>query len=1089
MLSASDEFPFLERFKTWVTPLVCSLLLSLLLAQTGVAGANRESQKAETDWNVSEPSFSVPPRQIAINVRRGTWMSLDVSPDGKEIAFDLLGDIYLLPIEGGEARNISPGFHWDMQPRFSPDGTRIAFTSDRDGGDNIWIMDRDGSNSRQISREGFRLTNNPAWSPDGNYLAARKHFTTQRSLGTGEIWLYHLEGGEGVPAIERPNKRFQKELGEPAFSPDGKAIYYSQNVTPGDRFIYAQDSNKETFRIRKLLLETGEILDVAGGPGGAVRPTLSPDGRQLAFVRRVRAQSRLFLKDLTTGEERLLVDRLDYDMQETWGVHGVYPNFSFTPDSSSLVFWSGGELHRVEVSTGKTATIPFSIRDQRTLYDPPRVKIRAGMDEFDTRMPRWAQKIPGTDKILFESLGRLHVTDGEAPPVRLVRGDAEVFEVYPTVSADGRWVYFVAWNDERLGQIMRVSARGGKAKAVSQTRGHYREMSVSPDGKTLVYRQSAGGYLLHDARSHEPGIYAMPASGGSPRLIARDGQDAHFAGSSDRLFLLRADGSAEEGGSPPRKLVSITLDGGHPRDLAGARFPTEMRISPDGRYLAFVENYHAYVTPLPRTGKLVPLGAAAGNLPVRRLSSVGATFLHWVDNGTVGWSIGPIYKSAGLAQIYAEDFEPVEEGIDLSMKVQADKPAGELLLTGARIVTLGDQGVIEDGEIHIRDNRIVATGRNLQAPDASRLDFSGKTIVPGFIDAHAHGPYAQEWIVPQQNWSALGHLALGVTTVHDPSSEAVNVFAAAEYAKAGRILAPRTYSTGEIIYGAKSYRWASIDSLEDALTHVRRLRMQGAISVKNYNQPRRDQRQQVVEAARQEGMLVVAEGGALYHMDLSLVADGNTGIEHSLPQLAIYDDVVAFWSGTHVGYTPTLVVGYGTIEGEKYWYLHDDVWKHPLLQNYVPPRLLQARAVRRIKAPEEDFRQFDNAKMGKQLADAGVLVSTGAHGQREGLATHWEMWTFVKGGMTSHEALRAATLAPARYLGMDQDLGSLEAGKLADLVVIDGDVTRDIRVSDRITHVMLNGRLYDAATLSEQHTGDARLRPFYWSGRPESQIR
>ncbi|MEO0997240.1 MAG: amidohydrolase family protein [Pseudomonadota bacterium] len=373
--------------------------------------------------------------------------------------------------------------------------------------------------------------------------------------------------------------------------------------------------------------------------------------------------------------------------------------------------------------------------------------------------------------------------------------------------------------------------------------------------------------------------------------------------------------------------------------------------------------------------------------------------------------------------------------------------------------------------------------------DAATVSLAGKTIVPGFLDVHGHGPYGADLIVPQQNWSTLAHLAFGVTTIHDPSSTASLVFPAAEYARAGVILSPRLFSTGEIVYGAKRAQFAPVESLDDALAHVRRLKAQGAISVKNYNQPRRDQRQQVVEAARLEGLMVVAEGGSLYHMDMNLVADGNTGVEHTLPQLAVYDDVVSLWSQTNVGYTPTLGVGYGGIFGEDYFYDRDDVWKHPILSALVPPAVLQPRSVRRQKAPAEDYVQDENAAIGKALADAGVLVNTGGHGQREGLATHWELELFVQGGMTPLQALRAATLAPARYLGLDGDLGSLEAGKLADLVVIDGDVTADITVSDQVSHVMLNGRLYEVPSLHEVATGDARPRPFYWAGRPESAIR
>jgi len=319
-----------------------------------------------------------------------------------------------------------------------------------------------------------------------------------------------------------------------------------------------------------------------------------------------------------------------------------------------------------------------------------------------------------------------------------------------------------------------------------------------------------------------------------------------------------------------------------------------------------------------------------------------------------------------------------------------------------------------------------------------------------------------------------------VTTVFDPSNDATEIFAAADMQRAGQILAPRIYSTGDIIYGAKSGWFAEINSLDEARQHVRRLKAQGAISVKNYNQPRRNQRQQVAVAAREENMLTVSEGGSLFHMDLSMVADGNSAIEHNLPQSMFYDDVLQFWQQTNVAYTPTLGVTYGGISGEDYWYQVSDVWKHPILSKFVPPHILQPRSVRRQMAPFEDYYHVVSAATSKQLADVGVNVSIGAHGQREGLASHWEIWTFAQGGMSAVEALRAATIAPAEKIGMGADIGSLEAGKLADLVVLDANPLEDIFQSDKVNMVMLNGRLYDASTLNETVTGSRTTKPFYW---------
>ena len=420
----------------------------------------------------------------------------------------------------------------------------------------------------------------------------------------------------------------------------------------------------------------------------------------------------------------------------------------------------------------------------------------------------------------------------------------------------------------------------------------------------------------------------------------------------------------------------------------------------------------------------------------------------------------------------------------MSRELESDVPDDTVAITGARIITMADNtgGVIENGTIIVEGNRITAVGAagDVSVPSgAETVDASGKTIIPGLIDAHAHGGQGVG-MIPQQNWENYAALALGVTTVFDPSNDATEIFAAAEMQRTGLILGPRIYSTGDIVYGAKSRYFAEINSLDDAREHIRRLKAQGAISVKNYNQPRREQRQQVTTAAREENMLVVSEGGSLYHMDLSMVADGNSAIEHNIPQSTLYDDVLQFWRQTNVVYTPTLVVTYGGLTAEHYWYMRTNVWEHPILSNFVPPHILEPRSIRRIKGPDSEFYHIIAAAAAKQLADEGVVTTIGAHGQREGLASHWEMWGFAQGGMSPYEALRSATTDPAKKLGMDGDIGSIEAGKLADLVILSSNPMDDIYQTDKVEHVMLNGRLYEAATLNEVVTGDRETKPFYW---------
>ena len=299
--------------------------------------------------------------------------------------------------------------------------------------------------------------------------------------------------------------------------------------------------------------------------------------------------------------------------------------------------------------------------------------------------------------------------------------------------------------------------------------------------------------------------------------------------------------------------------------------------------------------------------------------------------------------------------------------------------------------------------------------------------------------------------------------------------------KAGLIAAPRTFSTGTILYGATSATKAEINSLDDAMFHLRRMKAVGAFTVKSYNQPRRDQRQQVLQAARELEMMVVPEGGSTFMHNMTMIVDGHTGIEHTLPVQTAYDDVMDLWRGTGVGYTPTLNVAYGGISGEQYWYQIDDLWLHPRLQTFIPPYVLNPRARRRQKSPDEDYNHIKVAEIARQVVEQGGLVQAGGHGQLNGICTHWEMWSFVQGGMTPMQALTCGTINGAKYLGLDGDLGSVEVGKLADLVIFSSgaDPSENIRETEQIQHVVANGEIYEANRMNRFGSTEPR-RPFYW---------
>ncbi len=1071
------------------------LMLCLLFAAPMLAKKKPKAQddadkadKKEETWDVDNPPGDH--YDVELDTTEGTWMSLDVSPDGSEIVFDLLGDLYRLPIAGGDASALSSGLAWDMQPRYSPDGQQILYTSDRGGGDNIWVMNRDGSDPVALTKEDFRLLNSPAWSPDGDYFVARKHFTSRRSLGAGEIWLYHKSGGKGLQLNEKPND--QKDLGEPAFSPDGRFVYYSQDTTPGRSFEYNKDPNQQIYTIQRLDRETGRIEPFITGPGGAVRPTPSPDGKSLAFIRRVRFQTTLFVHDLTSGRNhQLAAAKLDRDMQETWAIHGVYPTMAWMPDSSGLVYWGGGKIHHLDLASGESREIPFRVKQTHRLTEALRRPVEVAPETFHTKMLRWVQVSPDGSWVVFQALGHLYLRalpDGE--PQRLTTQD-EHHEFYPSFSRDGRSIVYTTWQDGAFGSVRIAPARiGATSRVLTTTPGHYVEPVLSPDGQTLIYRKVAGGVVRSPLYSHDTGIYAMPASGGDAVRITTDGIRPHFGAANNRVYFT----TFEE--EDKRELHSIDLgesDVAHrgQRTHLTSEAATELKISPDGRWVAFSERFNAYVAPFTAAAKAVSIGPKTDSIPVRQISRDAGEYLHWSgDSATLHWSLGPQLFQRDLRDAFAfydgapeELPEPVETGVDIGFDVTADRPDGQVAFIGGRIITMRGDEVIEDGTVIVEGDRIVAVGARgeIEIPaDAHRVDASGHTLMPGLVDVHWHGSQGRQEIAPQHNWFNYASLAFGVTTIHDPSNDTSTFFAASEMARAGRITAPRLFSTGTILYGASGDFKAVVDNLDDARAHLRRMKAVGAFSVKSYNQPRREQRQQVLTAARELDMMVVPEGGSLLQHNLTMVVDGHTGIEHAIPVAAIYDDILQLWSESRTGYTPTTVVGYGGIWGENYWYHHTNVWENERLMTFVPRERVDPRSRRRTMAPDEEYNHFQITEIAKQLTDAGVLVQLGAHGQREGLAAHWELWMFEQGGMTPLESLRAATLNGAVYLGLDGDVGSIEKGKLADLIVLEKNPLDNIRNSETVRFTMLGGRLYDARTMHQVGNHPEERGQFYW---------
>ncbi|NKI33688.1 amidohydrolase family protein [Wenzhouxiangella sp. XN79A] len=1053
-------------------------------------GEDAATECEDREWSVQDPPGEW--TEIEIDTDRVTWSTVTVSPDGRTVVFDLLGDLYRVPIDGGDAVSLTSGIAWDFQPTFSPDGSRIAFISDRGGAENLWTMAADGSDPRPVTDESDQLLHNPAWSPDGEFIAARKAYVSARSIPAGSIWMYHRSGGAGVELVERLHgAQSQKNIAEPAFSPDGRYVYFSQDTTSGTVWQYNKDANTGLFAIRRLDREAGGIETVVAGPGGAIRPVPSPDGRYLAFVRRnpTELSSRLMIKDLDSGVETTLVERISRDMQETSGDRGNYPGFAWLPDGQGLVLWSDGGLHRVGLD-GDRADIEFRVRDRRAVHPALKLTVPVAPDRVAVRMLRWNQYSPDGSSALYQALGHVWLHDLETDRRRRLTDQDEHWEFYPRFSPDGRSVVYTTFDDEALGSVQIKRVGRGRARVLTDEPGHYVEPSFSPDGEQVVFRKTTGGYLTSPTWSERPGIYRVSVDGGEPVRVLDRGSNPQFSADATRILF------SERTDTTTLALKSVNLDGEDERTHLTGSWVTDYRVSPDGRWVAFTQEYNVHVAPFFAAGKPVSISASSSAYPVRQVSARAGEVLHWLEDSSVlGWSYGSYLYQRPLSDAFAflegapeELPAPATEGRNLAFEVAADVPEGRIALVGGRVVTMRDaysrEEVIENAVVLVRGHRIEAVGSadEVAVPDGYRVvDVSGHTVLPGLIDAHAHGAMSNEQLQPVQNWMQYANLAFGVTTIHDPSNDNWGIFSVAELQRTGQTLAPRIFSTGRILYaGLFPGVTAKIDDYEDALFHVRRQQQQGAISVKSYNYLRRDQRQQVLHAGRELGMLVVPEGGMRLEQNLTQIVDGHTGIEHNLSVHRIRSDIEQLWSQTEVVYSPTFVVAYGGLMGEEYWYDRTEVWKNQRLMNFVPKSVVYPRSIRRPTAPDAHYNHFSVAEEARELNALGVPVVIGAHGQLAGLGAHWEFWMMAQGGFTPFQALRGATIDGARYFGMEREIGSIEAGKLADLVIIDGNPLDDIRVSQNVAYTMLNGRLYDADTMNQVAPDAVEREPFFF---------
>ena len=1067
-------------------------------------------------------------REIDFTTSEGTWMSPDLSPDGRWIVFDLLGHIYRMLATGGEAQPLTQntGVALNFQPRISPDGKIIAFISDRRGQNNLWLMDADGGNPRPVFTDLNVTAAEPAWTPDGQYIVVRRTGSANpEAPGTGAgsgLYMYHKDGGQGIQLVASSGGRGGGGGGAvswPTVSSDGRYLYYQTTVSVEDR-----EPLSGSLQLRRFDFKSGEIVDITAGEssgaaagrmssGGAAAPEVSPDGRWLAFAREIPdgtlsykghkfgPRTALWLRDLKTGNERLLMDPIEPMIASGSKALGILPRYKWAPDGKSILITQGGKLRRVDVASGSVSTIAFTARVHRTISEMARKSFRITDDAVQAKFIRWPSASADGKSIAFVAVGRIYVQEGAGgKPRRVTPASFSPLEYAPAWSPDGKWLAFVTFDDSARGQLWKIAASGGTPQRLTREAGDYVDPVWSPDGRSIIVARgegatAAGRTITANAYYDLVRVGANPGAGGDTgEVVVTVGRppDASMSGEARRQLLRPSFGPegrlfypeehaapAGQGSSAVRNaggtaLVSVKADGSDKTVHLTLPSADEIVPSPDGNWVAFQEGDNVYLAPMKFSGlgaEPIRIDKKRGELPVTRLTRDGGLFPRWRDKNTL--------EFGSANQFFVRHVDAgVTDTITLGVSVPRAVPSGTVALTGARLVTLDHRKVIDSGTIVVRGSRIACIGACSTAGVDRVIDVRGKTIIPGWVDMHAH--HHREWrgMRPRHDYEVAMYLAYGVTTDLDPSMWSQNIFPTAELIEAGEIIGPRTFSTGDPLTRGDGARSNELSNLVEAQHAVRKMVDWGATEIKQYAQPRRDQRQWVSDAARQVGANVTAEGGDFLE-DLSMIMDGQTGWEHAFSEVPMYSDGAKFFGKAGATYSPTLVVAGPGAWSIEYFFQSSDVWKDAKQRRWFPWRMLIPQTRVRWLRPETDYAYPLIAQAMADVIAEGGNGALGSHGEHHGLDAHWEVWMEAS-ALGNMGALETASLGGARFLGADQDIGSLEVGKLADLMVLNANPLEDIHNTLKMQYVMKGGTLYDAETLDEVWPKAVKWGPYYW---------
>jgi Tol biopolymer transport system component len=1033
------------------------------------------------DMPIGKPGQSLPmqaARNISFETSEGSLLSLDVSPDGDTLVFDMLGDIYTLPVTGGEASRITSGMAFDAQPVWSPDGESILFVSDRSGAENLWLMDASGSNVRQISLyDDNPVFVSPEWAPDGESLLVSRYWADRNAY---ELWQFQPVAGDMGEVLRSTRPKDGGEISVSSlgaqYAPDGSGIYLA-SLSEGEPEFNAISA----WSIVRLDPETGEesvILpaDVTGESAvPRFRPAISPDGKSLVFGERREGVSQLSVIDLQSGAVRALAE-VDADMVLAALTNDAIARFDFSPEGNEVYVNRQGRIDRVPLDGGEVQAVAFTAEVSQELG--PLGRHPAALEEgpVRARLIQSPELSPDGKTFAFTALGRLFVQGSEDDQPRLVpTGGAPGF--HPSWLADGSALAFVSWTKAEGGDVWISPQSGGPPRKLSTEAAFYTHPVFTPDGSAIIaVRSSAEARrrtYMEYGQWREAELVLMPLDGAPPRVLAsgRMGGTPHFAADPGEVLISTGEGiEAVALTDGARRLVAKAVGAGW-YFAEGPAAADDLRVSPDGQWALaqIAQQLHLYRLGAP--GETFDLSNPGGAHV--QLTDIGADYFGWSESGDeIYWSLGATLRRIYLADVAFDrgDAETSARRIDISVTAERDEPQASVLLTAASVVPMDDRAapgkVLENTDILITDGRIVRiapSGEISPGPDVAVVDVRGAYIIPGLIDAHYHVADIRRDVLDFDVWGLKTNLAYGITTVFDPSSLSIDMMTYQDLVEAGDVLGPRLFTTGPAVFDFNDFR-----SRDEVAAVLRRYKDYYRLSnLKQYRTGNRRVRQWVAEVAEELGLAATTEGALSYRFGLTAILDGFSGVEHGIPPIDQYRDFVELLARSGTSTTLTLMITHGGIPADRLFIERDDAFNDPKYAAFVPEWFRDMRFRNVPVAPMCDYTFGRIGASALSVHRAGGLVGLGAHGDIPGLGTQWELQAYVEAGWSPGEALWAATMGSAAMIARDHALGSLEAGKRADLVILDANPLADIRNTLAIRQVMKNGRLYQSDTLKQ----------------------